>query len=131
MPANEAARPELRVNVTGYFNLNSGGPIVFDPKNWELRSQAAWSRGSHFIGFGADVAWVHDYCHDASNGAGSWSFGANRTQNTAIRGSQGDAFASFLLGLPVSFSQQALIPALMGRAVTSFGSRTTGSFTPA
>lgn len=111
--ATSTASPELRVNVTGYFNLNSGGPIVFDPKNWELRSQAAWSRGAHFIGFGADLTWVHDYCYDASNGAGAWSFDATRTQNTTIPGSQGDGFASFLLGLPVSFVQQAYVPAMM------------------
>src|SRR5262249_5139881 len=109
--ADATDSPELRVNVSGYFNLNSGGPIVFDPKNWELRSQAAWSHGSHMIAFGTDMAWVRDYCYDASNGAGAWTFDATLTQNTKLKGSQGDAFASFLLGLPVTFAQQAYVPA--------------------
>ncbi|HKE26642.1 MAG TPA: TonB-dependent receptor [Bryobacteraceae bacterium] len=111
--ADSTDSPELRVNVSGYFNLNSGGPIVFDPKNEELRSQASWSHGSHLIGFGTDMAWVRDYCYDASSGAGSWTFDATQTQNTAVKGSTGDAFASFLLGLPVTFAQQAYIPAQM------------------
>jgi len=105
--ANARSLPELRVNIANYFNFMSGGPLQFDPTGWEYRGQMAWSYGAHLIGFGGDLYWSRLNAVDNSWGTGQWNFDATRTSNTAIAGSQGDSFASFLLGVPASFRQLA------------------------
>jgi hypothetical protein len=47
---------------------------------------------------------------DSSWGAGLWNFAATQTRNTALAGSVGDTYASFLLGLANTFRQQASAP---------------------
>jgi hypothetical protein len=110
--ANKYATPEIRINLANYFNFFSGGPLQFDPTSWEYRGQMAWSRGRHMIGFGADVLLSRESARDNSWGAGHWNFAATQTSNTAtVPGSQGDTYASFLLGLANVFHQKASEPA--------------------
>ena len=102
---SKVAEPELRVNVTNYYNLSSGGPLTFDPKSVSARAQFAWSRGKHLVQFGADFDHSSEFAADTSTGAGNWTFAGSRTRVSTIPGSVGDAFAAYLLGLPSSFSQ--------------------------
>src|SRR5436309_4812202 len=74
--------------------------------------QVSFSRaaGRHLIGFGA--AYLHtvdDLNTLNANDAGKWNFSAARTAATGVAKS-GEAIASFLLGLPATFTQAANVP---------------------
>ena len=119
-PANNLSNPELRVTVSNYFTFMSGGPLTFQPGDWAVRHQMQWFRGKHAIAFGADLAWQHEYAADASQGSGTWTFNATATSNTAIKGSVGDSFASYLVGLPATFLQMAADNQRIGMGLYQF-----------
>jgi len=104
------AKPEIRLTVSGYFSVSTGGPLTFDPRMWEGRGQFAWSHGGHLVQFGVDMHRSLEIAADDTQRSGFWTFGAIRTRSDSIRGSVGDAFASFLLGLPSSFVQGGSYP---------------------
>ena len=105
--ATKYTEPELRISVTGYGTLSTGGPIDNNPRSYQSRLQFAWTHGQHLVQFGFDFQHDYETSVDGSHGSGNFAFTGARTQNTAIKGSTGDGFASFLLGLPNTVRQDA------------------------
>ena len=104
-----AAHPELRVNVSGYFNLFSGGGLGAQSRIFQYRGRMTWARGKHFLQFGMDIEHDKMYSYDRSFASGSTTFNGARTGLATVANS-GDAFADFLIGLPNDFSQGGRTP---------------------
>jgi hypothetical protein len=106
--ANPMTPPELRITISQYCSLSTGSWIAQEPVTWQTRTQFAWSHGAHLLQFGFDFNRTGEWAADNTRGAGQFTFNASRTANTAIKGSIGDPFASFLLGLPSQLIQASL-----------------------
>jgi hypothetical protein len=93
------------VAVTGYFTLGQSiaGPLAGD-NLYALRDEASYSRGRHSIRFGGDLSLAKDIQTTLLNNYGTFSFTGAKT---GPKTNQGDAFADFLLGVPVTMNQDA------------------------
>ncbi len=110
---------KLDVAITGYAALLSNNVSIMSPHTSEARADFSHAVGRHLVRFGGTFQHTTDYTfnHGATD-SGQWSFSAARTTSAAIRGS-GDAFASFLLGLPSNFAEASDSPGNF--VVTTFG----------
>lgn len=108
--ANAVSSEELRIQMTGYTQFFSGGPLQYYPQNLEVKSHAAWALSSGMLQFGVDISRGKQFSVDASQGGGQWQFSGDRTRSLQVANS-GNAIADLLLGLPRSF-QQLATPAL-------------------
>lgn len=96
---------KIDVAITGYTALQSNNISIMDPHTSEAQVDFSHAAGRHLIRFGGTFEHTSDYTFNhGSTEAGQWSFSATRTTSASIKGS-GDAFASFLLGLPTTFSE--------------------------
>jgi Carboxypeptidase regulatory-like domain len=93
------------IAVTGYFTLGQSiaGPVAGDSL-YTLRDVGSYTHGRHSIRFGGDVSLAKDIQTTLLNNYGTFSFSGAKTGPKA---NQGDAFADFLLGLPVTMNQDA------------------------
>jgi hypothetical protein len=103
------AAPEMRVNLSGYVNLFSGGGLLGRPGIWDYRGQVTWTHGRHLVQFGMDVERDRMYSADKSFASGQFNFDGSRTGHAGCK-TCGDSFADFLLGLPNNFFQSARTP---------------------
>jgi hypothetical protein len=100
----------INVTITGYTGFASSGGQLMRPVSHEGQVSFNRAAGRHLIGFG--TAYLHT--SDALNSLnasddGKWNFSAARTAATGVSKS-GEAIASFLLGLPATFTQAANVP---------------------
>ena len=90
-------------NITGVSNTNAhSGPVHNLDTNYQWVDDVSWTRGSHFLKFGADI--VRDQLSgffNSNNLDGTLNFTGVYT---------GNAYADFLLGLPQTTSVNALPP---------------------
>ncbi len=93
------------VAVTGYFTLGQSiaGPVAGDSL-YTLRDVGSYTHGRHSIRFGGDLSLAKDVQTTLLNNYGTFSFTGAKTGPKA---NQGDAFADFLLGVPVTMNQDA------------------------
>ena len=54
MPIATQTPPEIRVEVTNYFTINTGAPGQFLRENYHFSDSAHWIVGKHEIAFGGD-----------------------------------------------------------------------------
>lgn len=101
--ATLAAPPQINIAITGYSGLVSGTPIIIVPKTYNYRGHLIWIHGAHQIEAGIDVLRNREYAFDRSGQSGTWSFDGSRTGIN-------NAFADFLQGLPISFTQKGTSP---------------------
>ena len=94
-----------QIAVTGYFTFGQSiaGPVAGD-NVYSLRNVASYSRGRHSIRFGGDLSLSKDIQQTLLNNYGVFSFTGAKT---GPKTNQGDGFADFLLGLPVTMNQDA------------------------
>jgi hypothetical protein len=102
-PQGPPALPQIA--VSGYFTLGQGiaGPVAGD-NIYNLRDLASYTIGRHSLRFGGEVSLAKDVQQTLLNNYGVFSFSGAKT---GPKTNQGDAFADFLLGLPVTMNQDA------------------------
>jgi Carboxypeptidase regulatory-like domain len=54
LPIAGQTPPEIRIEVTGFFTINTGAPGEFRRENYHFTDSVHWIRGSHEIAFGGD-----------------------------------------------------------------------------
>ncbi|MGH9852090.1 MAG: TonB-dependent receptor domain-containing protein, partial [Blastocatellia bacterium] len=93
-----------QIQVAGRFNLNVaiGGPVG-GSNLYQVRDVFSWTRGSHSFKFGGEASLEKLIQDTTLNNYGIFPFNSNNTRGT------GNAMADFLLGLPVTFNQDAPI----------------------
>jgi hypothetical protein len=101
---------KINVSITGYTSLAISGGSTMQPSTREAQVDFSHMAGRHFIRFGGSFRnnTSSTFLQNDSE-AGGWSFTAARTTSAAVKNS-GDAFASFLLGVPTTFSQASSSP---------------------
>jgi hypothetical protein len=102
----DPAKEGVRFNVTGFFQLFSGGALTQQPETQDYRVSGYYTRGGHVVQFGVDLERNNDYQLDASGFEGDFTFNGSRTSSPAIRGS-GIALADAFLSLPSAFTQNS------------------------
>ena len=96
---------KIDVAITGYTTMQSNNVSIMDPHTHEGQVDVSHAVGRHLIRFGSILEHTDDFTFNhGSTEAGQWSYSAARTTSTSVKGS-GDAFASFLLGLPSGFAE--------------------------
>lgn len=101
---------KVYLTFSGYTSLAiSGGNRVL-PSADEASVDVSHATGRHFVRFGGGFRHTSSYQYGLNDSeAGNWAFDATRTSSSSIKGS-GDPYASFLLGLPTTFSQATSTP---------------------
>ena len=94
-----------QISVTGYFTFGESiaGPVAGD-NVYSLRDVVSYTRGRHSLRFGGDLSLAKDIQQTLLNNYGVFNFSGAKT---GPRTNQGDAFADFLLGRPVTMNQDA------------------------
>jgi hypothetical protein len=82
------------VGASGYL------PSVETQHSYVIGDNVIWSHGRHAAKFGAELRFEQFTIYQPAAPRGSMSFGNDFTDNPAAPGSGGDAFATFLLGIP-------------------------------
>jgi hypothetical protein len=79
-------------------------PAVEKQNSYVFGDNLTWTRGRHAFKFGAELRFEQFTLLEPAAARGFWNFGNDFTDNpgTASLGTGGDAFASFLLGVPDS-----------------------------
>jgi hypothetical protein len=81
------------------FSLNRKLGVTLN-NNW------LYTHGRHTFNFGAEIRRVYQDDHECQSCGGQFGFSSNSTSNGSNTGATGNAFASFLLGMPDSASRQ-------------------------
>jgi hypothetical protein len=101
---------KIYVQLSGYSSLAISGGNTSSPESEEALVDFSHAAGKHFIRFGGGYRRTSSYQYGMNDSeAGNWAFDATRSGSTSLKGS-GDAYASFLLGLPTTFSQATSTP---------------------
>ena len=88
--------PGIRVHLTSFFDLFSGGALKQDPTSYTYKASAIKSAGAHTINFGFEFERTGVNANDYSYVPGDNTFNGQRT---------GYTISDFLLGLPSQFYQ--------------------------
>ncbi len=84
------------INVSGYFNVGQTNPATFVRNQYSINNVVSWVRGSHSMTFGADITRGIVLLRNQFHQPAAFSFTAD---------ANGDALASFFLGVPRTFLQ--------------------------
>jgi hypothetical protein len=103
LPQGPPSLPNIA--VTGYFTLGQSiaGPVA-GSNIYNIRDVASYSLGRHSIRFGGELSLAKDIQQTLLNNYGTFSFTGAKT---GPKTNQGDGFADFLLGVPVTMNQDA------------------------
>jgi hypothetical protein len=108
--ASQNCDGKIFVSISGYTGIAISGGSVMQPAAEESQVDFSHASGRHFLRFGSGFRHTSDSAFvENDNEAGGWTFNATRTSSTPIKNS-GDAFASFLLGVPSQFAQATSTP---------------------
>jgi hypothetical protein len=94
-----------QIAVTGYYTMGQSisGPVAGD-NVYSLRDVIAFTRGRHSMKFGGELSLAKDIQQTTLNNYGIFNFTGAKT---GPKTGQGDPFADYLLGLPVTMNQDA------------------------
>ncbi|HKQ75974.1 MAG TPA: TonB-dependent receptor [Blastocatellia bacterium] len=109
--------PELaggwpRFSITNYTDIGTQGnstAIRYNDWQYEIVGNASWTRKSHTIRFGIDMARVALNHYEATSGPGVFNFTGGATAlNGGPSPNQFNSFAQFLLGMATSVAKEEL-----------------------
>ena len=97
LPIAGQTPPEIRIEVTNFFTINTGAPGEFKRENYHFSDSAHWILGKHEVAFGGDFLRMKVDLVNSFRQGGRFRF----------RGSQysGDPRADFLVGFLDRFQQ--------------------------
>jgi hypothetical protein len=98
----DAFMPGLVFNTGGYGNINFFGPYDNTFGSHRFKDTVTWLRGSHALKFGTLLSWEFKNENGASGTNGAFTFPGS---TSAAFTSTGDAFADFLLGRALNYSE--------------------------
>ncbi len=75
-------------------------PSIEKQNSYVFNENLTWIRGRHSMKFGTEIRREQFTIFQPASARGDMSFGSEFTDNPSAQGTGGDAFASFLLGLP-------------------------------
>ena len=103
LPQGPPSLPQIA--VTGYFTFGQSiaGPVA-GSNIYNFRNVASYTKGRHSVRFGGEASLAKDIQQTLLNNYGTFSFTGAKT---GPKTNQGDGFADFLLGLPVTMNQDA------------------------
>ncbi len=96
-----------RFNIGDYSEIGANGVLTYSTQDaWSLQPNATWMLGRHNLHFGAEFRRYNDNNLNPGLASGVYNFDEAWTQANPQRAdsASGNAFASFLLGLPASGS---------------------------
>ena len=88
--------PHFRGGVTGYWDLNQDNLVLIDRRTQQVTYSINYTRGAHMIKFGGEYRWSKSDRVTANGVDPQFTFSGQFS---------GNAFADFLIGLPVRFTQ--------------------------
>jgi Carboxypeptidase regulatory-like domain/TonB dependent receptor-like, beta-barrel len=104
-----------QISVNSYATLgnpgsgSAGGPIYYKDRQYQYTANATWTKGTHSVRFGADLARQELNHFETTSSAGAFNFSGGPT---TIRGgassNQFNDYAAFLLGLTSSVNHDLL-----------------------
>lgn len=97
MPIATQTPPEIRVEVTNYFTINTGAPGQFLRENYHFSDSAHWILGKHEIAFGGDFLRMKVDLNNSFRQGGRFRFRGTRFS--------GDPRSDFLVGMLDRFQQ--------------------------
>jgi hypothetical protein len=97
LPIASQTPPEIRVEVTSFFTINTGAPGQFLRENYHVSDSVHWIVGTHEISFGGDFLRMKVDLRNSFRQGGRFRF-----RGTAY---SGDARADFLVGFLDRFQQ--------------------------
>ncbi len=106
----------------GTVTIGSSGylPSIEKQNAFVVDENLSWVRGRHSMKFGAEVRYEQFTMFQPAAPRGSMTFGSDFTDNPAAPGTGGEAFATFLLGIPDSGSINNLHTVDYRRPIYSF-----------
>ena len=86
----------------GTVTIGSSGylPSIEKQNTIVLNENLSWTRGRHSLKFGTEIRHEQFTIYQPASPRGDMSFGSDFTDNPAAPGTGGEAFATFLLGIP-------------------------------
>lgn len=97
IPIAASNPPELIIQISGYFSINTGHPGAFNRQNFHFSDSVHWIRGRHEIAVGGDLMKMQVDLINTFRQSGQFRFRGNSYS--------GDARADFLLGFAERFIQ--------------------------
>jgi outer membrane receptor protein involved in Fe transport len=88
--------PHYRGAVNGFWNLNQDNLVLIDRPTQQFQENVSWTRGAHLIKFGGEYRWSKSDRVTANGVDPQFTFNGQFT---------GNAFADFLIGRPLRFTQ--------------------------
>ena len=94
LPSLSFADGTTAIGSSGYL------PSIEKQHSYVFTDNLSWARGRHALKFGAELRFEQFTIFQPASPRGDMSFGSDFTDNPASPGSGGEAFATFLLGIP-------------------------------
>ena len=94
LPSISFSNGDQAIGSSGYL------PSVESQHSYVIGDNLIWSHGKHAAKFGTELRFEQFTIYQPAAPRGSMSFGSDFTDNPAAPGTGGDAFATFLLGVP-------------------------------
>lgn len=88
--------PHYRGSVSGFWNLNQDNLVLINRPTHQVLENIIWSRGGHLLKFGGEYRWSKSDRVTANGVDPQFTFNGQFT---------GYAFADFLIGRPLNFTQ--------------------------
>src|SRR5829696_1943520 len=103
LPSKEIGGLFPVINIDQFATLSRGSSPNRN-RNYSLQPNVSLTRGKHNIRSGLDLRWTNVFNENYNNSGGNISFNRNFTRSTlnSTSATEGNAFASFLLGAPSS-----------------------------
>ncbi|MGH9663700.1 MAG: TonB-dependent receptor, partial [Bryobacteraceae bacterium] len=113
-----------RFNLGNYSELGAQGGYSYEAHDtWSIQPNVSWTRGKHFVKFGAEFRRYNDNNLNPGYSSGVYNFTTAFTQANPLQAdnASGNEFASFLLGDPASgYVDHNIDPAFRSRYYALF-----------
>ncbi len=110
------------ISVAGLFNLGGSllTPLRLASTAWNVSEKISWTKGRHALRIGVDYQDEMGSTGYLTYGRGFYTF-LNLSTSTAVGPAGGNAFASFLTGVPYQVLRDDFLPGLAGLTSNRYG----------